>query len=335
MPVPSPEAVHDMVCEFITAQAEADGSGGGVWAGYREVFLSAEVQDLIRSRLMAEAGGGATKLDEVLWTVCCVDGSTFSVELPEGARVAEAKRAIGAQREVSRFAMELFVKGREEPLEDEARLRSAEKVPLFMLPKPASDRLALEALYKSCGGAGWKQKKGWMTDAELGKWEGVTVDAEGRVIELVLESNNLAGPLPSEIQQLSALQTLRLNRNHLTGRIPAELQDLRELTELNLSDNKLSGLIPAELGQLSKLGWLVLSNNALSGAIPAELGQLGELKYLSLRTNQLSGAIPAELGQLGELNYLILQDNLLLSGQEALQMQEQTPGCYYKCKQGE
>ena len=51
---PSPEAVHGMVCEFITAQAEAEASGGG-WAGYREVFLSAEVQDLIRSRLMAEA----------------------------------------------------------------------------------------------------------------------------------------------------------------------------------------------------------------------------------------------------------------------------------------
>ena len=139
---PSPEAVHDIVCDFITAQAEAEASGGG-WAGYREVFLSAEVQDLIRSRLMAEAGGGAAgsssdesrspkkmkqqkkkrKLDdavaaavpapapaadEVLWTVCCCDGTTFSVALPEHARVAEAKRAIGVLREVSQFAMELF-----------------------------------------------------------------------------------------------------------------------------------------------------------------------------------------------------------------------------------
>jgi hypothetical protein len=102
----TPEAVHDMVCEFITAQAEAEASGGG-WAGYREVFLSAEVQDLIRSRLMAEPGGAAgsnsdesrspkkqqkkkkkkrklddavtpapapapaAAADEVLWTVCC------------------------------------------------------------------------------------------------------------------------------------------------------------------------------------------------------------------------------------------------------------------------
>jgi hypothetical protein len=91
--------------------------------------------------------------------------------------VAEAKRAIGVLCEVSRFAMELFVKDREEPLEDEERLSSAEKVPLFMLPKPASDRLALEAVFKSCGGAGWKRKGGWMTDAGLGEWEGVTVDA--------------------------------------------------------------------------------------------------------------------------------------------------------------
>jgi hypothetical protein len=124
---PSSEAVHDMVCDFITAQAEAEASGGRGWAGYREVFLSAEVQDLIRSRLMAEAGGGAAgsrsdggsrspkmqqqqkkkkrKLDdavatvpapaaaadEVLWTVCCLDGTTFSVALPDHARVAEAK----------------------------------------------------------------------------------------------------------------------------------------------------------------------------------------------------------------------------------------------------
>jgi hypothetical protein len=47
--------------------------------------------------------------------------------------VAEAKRAIGVQRDVSRFAMELFVEGEEEPLDDERRLSVADKVPLFML----------------------------------------------------------------------------------------------------------------------------------------------------------------------------------------------------------
>jgi hypothetical protein len=365
---PSPEAVHDMVCEFITAQAEA--SGGG-WAGYREVFLSAEVQDLIRSRLMAEAGGAAgsssgaagssigdgsrspkkqkkkrklddaiaaavpapaAAADEVSWTVCCLDGTTFSVALPEHAPVAEAKRAIGVLRELSHFAMELFVKDREEPLEDEERLSSAEKVPLFMLPKPASDRLALEALFKSCGGAGWKKKGGWMTDAALGEWEGVTVDAETRVIKLVLSSNNLAGPLPSEIQQLSALRRLHLNGNKLTGPIPAELGQLGALTELYLNANQLSGPIPKELGQLGELRSLLLNENQLSGPIPKELGQLGGLTYLLLNENQLTGPIPVELRQLGKLRYLWLQRNQL-SGQQALRlhMQEHNPGCACCC----
>jgi hypothetical protein len=314
---PSPTAVHGIVCEFVAAQAEAEAEASGGWAGYREVFLSAEVQDLIRARLEgtspaagsdSSAGKGSTsngprspkkrKLEagaapappptaaaapaaEVSWRVCCLDGTTFSVTVPEGTRVAEMKRAIGALREVPHYAMDLFVEGKEEPLDDEKRLLSAEKVPLFMLPKQVSDRLALEALYKSCGGANWKNKGGWMTDAGLGEWHGVTVDAEGRVTELDLISNNLAGPLPSELPQLSALKLLRLSENQLTG------------------------------------------------PIPAELGQLGALTRLFLNANQLSGPIPAELWQLGALKFLWLQGNQQLSGQEALRlyMQQHNPGC--------
>jgi hypothetical protein len=323
---PSAKDVHDMVWEFIRGKAEA--SGNDVWEVYREVLLSAELQDLIRSGMMAVAGGGDAgkkqqkkkkrKLDEavatapaaaadvVLWTVCCCDGTTFSIELSDHAQVADAKRAIGVLRDVSRFAMELFVKDREEPLEDEERLRSAENVPLFMLPKPASDRLALEALFKSCGGAGWKLKKGWMTDAELGEWEGVTVDAKGRVIEVYLYWNNLTGTLPSEIQQLSALQSLYLDGNKLTGPIPVELGQLGALTGLNLNHNQ------------------------LSGPVPTELGQLAELKYLHLRTNQLSGPIPVELRQLRALTSLSLHGNQL-SGQQALRLhlREHNPACHF------
>ena len=299
---PSPSAVHEVVCEFVTAQAEAEAEAGGGWAGYRGVFLSAEVQDLIRSRLAgaaaaspAEPSDGATdsssdgppspkkrKLDqasaapaaatiaaaaadEVSWTVCCCDGATFSVALPDHARVAEAKRAIGVLRDVSRFAMELFVEGEEEPLDDERRLSAADKVPLFMLPKAASDRLALEALFKSCGGGGWKRKGGWMTEAELGEWEGVEVDAEGRVVKLFLFNNNLAGALPSEIQQLSALTLLALGMNKLTGAIPTELGQLEALTTLFLWRNQLSEAIPPELARLPALETLQLHDNQLSG----------------------------------------------------------------------
>jgi hypothetical protein len=122
----------------------------------------------------------------------------------------------------------------------------------------------LEALFKSCGGADWTIKGGWMTEAELGGWYGVTVDEEGRVVELNLDWNNLAGALPSEIQQLSALSILDLSHNQLNGPIPAELGQLEALTGLFLNDNQLSEAIPAELA-LPALDFLRLQINQLSG----------------------------------------------------------------------
>jgi hypothetical protein len=78
--------------------------------------------------------------EEVSWAVWTAPPSTFSVALREDDRVAEAKCAIAVLREVSQFAMELFVKREEEPLDDERQLISAEKAPLFMLMKCLSDR---------------------------------------------------------------------------------------------------------------------------------------------------------------------------------------------------
>jgi hypothetical protein len=221
--------------------------------------------------------------------------------MPEGEPVAALKREIGVLREVPCFTMELFVKDVEEPLADAKPLRSVDRAPLFLLLKPASDRLALEALFKSTGGTGWAEKGGWMTDAELGDWHGVEVDEKGRVIRLDLEENGLAGPLPSDIQQLSALQRLYLSENALTGPIPAELGQLGALTLLYLDGNQLSGSIPTELGQLQALTDLYLGNNQLLGHIPTELGQLAALTRLYLLGNELSGPIPAELGQLDAL----------------------------------
>jgi hypothetical protein len=193
-------------------------------------------------------------------------------------------------------------------VDDERRVGLADRVPLFLLTKCPSDRLALEALFKSTGGANWTNKTGWMTDAELGDWHGVTVDEEGRVTHLDLRENGLAGPLPSDMQQLSALRFLLLQKNQLTGPIPAEL------------------------GQLGALQGLFLFANQLSGPIPRELGQLGALQVLLLSANQLSGSIPAELGQMEALADLHLGANPQLTGQEAFQghMQAHHPDCELK-----
>ena len=354
----SSTAAHSMVCDMVAAQVKAEVPG--------LVFLSAEVQDLIRCRLQGDGPGSPApppekgdaadvagdgpgspheknkkrKLDAgssaasvaagVSWTICCMDGTTFSVAMPEGAPVAELKREIGVLGEVPYFTMELFVKDIEEPLDDAKPLRSVDRAPLFMLLKPASDRLALEALFKRCGGEGWEQKGCWMTNANLEQWHAVEVDDEGRVIELELIENNLVGIIcPSEVLQLSALQGLNLFGNLLTGAIPAELGQLGALTYLGLDYNELTGPIPAELGQLGALTSLALNSNKLTGPIPSELGQLAELTELCLDKNQLVGPIPAELGQLAALEHLTLHDNQQLTGHEALRgcMEEHNPDC--------
>ena len=174
----------------------------------------------------------------------------------------------------------------------------------------ADDRAALEALYDATNGANWSRNDNWKTDEPLEQWRGVTTDSDGRVIDLVLVNNQLSGPIPAELGNLTNLGILDLSENPLSGPIPAELGNLPSLWYLDLSENQLSGPIPVELGNLNGLNTLDLSENQLSGPIPAELGNLPSLRYLRLYSNQLSGPIPAELGNLNGL-ILDLSENQL------------------------
>ncbi|MBS4169428.1 F-box protein [Neochlamydia sp. AcF95] len=85
--------------------------------------------------------------------------------------------------------------------------------------------------------------------------------------------------LPSEIGQMSQLQTLYLNQNQLTA-LPAEIGQLSNLLQLYLSQNQLTAL-PTEIGQLSQLYWLDLNQNQLT-SFPVEIGQLSQLQRLYL-----------------------------------------------------
>ena len=149
-----------------------------------------------------------------------------------------------------------------------------------------------------------------MSDEPLDAWYGITV-SDGRVTKLDLSVNELTGPIPAELGDLSRLTWLYLYSNQLTGPIPAELGDLPSLEYLWLYSNQLTGPIPAELGDLSSLTWLWLSGNQLTGNIPAELGDLSSLTELWLHNNQLTGTIPPELGDLSRLTWLYLYSNQL------------------------
>ncbi|CAM9639467.1 unnamed protein product [Ectocarpus sp. 6 AP-2014] len=141
----------------------------------------------------------------------------------------------------------------------------------------STDREALSTVFRLTGGAGWRRRRNWDTDAALETWEGVKVNNQGRVVTLDLPGNNLQGTIPVELGKLTALEALILGNNNLSGPIPPALGKLAALQALYLHQNKLSGAVPACLVKLGELFSLGLGDNQLSGPVPS-LQQLEDLR---------------------------------------------------------
>ena len=176
---------------------------------------------------------------------------------------------------------------------------------------PLSDREILEALYHATDGPNWTDNENWLTDEPLREWHGIWADRHGRVRNVSLERNGLAGPIPPELGGLTGLSSLALSFNDLTGPIPPQLGSLTNLRSLRLSFNELSGPIPPELGNLASVERFFIPGNSLTGPIPPELGNLASLTSLDLYNNRLTGDIPAELGRLARLESINLWGNEL------------------------
>jgi hypothetical protein len=174
---------------------------------------------------------------------------------------------------------------------------------------PVEECQALVALYRSTDGDNWEDHSGWLVDHTPCTWYGV-ICKQGHVIELQLFYNQLTGPLPSEIGNLTYLENLYLDRNQLSGPLPQEIGNLGKLQLARLGGNQFSS-IPAEIGKLDSLVYLELWNNQLGGKIPGQLGNLSNLQELKLSFNQFTGSIPPELGDLANLNQLDLSHNRL------------------------
>ena len=131
---------------------------------------------------------------------------------------------------------------------------------------------------------------------------------------LNLYSNDLTGPIPPELGDLTSLWELRLHSNYLTGQIPTELGNLTRMRKLRLEGNHLMGPIPPEIGNLTSLTELRLDANSLEGPIPPEVGNLTSLTELRLEGNALTGPVPPEIGNLTNLVKLDCSGNSGLAG---------------------
>ncbi|MFQ6652012.1 hypothetical protein Gotur_024085, partial [Gossypium turneri] len=113
---------------------------------------------------------------------------------------------------------------------------------------------------------------------------------------LDLSNANFRGPIPSQLGNLSMLETLRLGGN---GRVS-------NLVSLNLSSNKLKGPIPEAFGNMKAIQELYLNDNLLVLAENQvrgdsglnEIGKLPDFRVLDLGYNLLNGSISKSIGQL-------------------------------------
>ena len=203
----------------------------------------------------------------------------------------------------------------------------------------AADVAALKSLFEAAGGTDWTESAGWLGDAVLEEWYGISADSLGRVVTLDLTRNGLAGRLPNNLGNLDEMTRLRIGDNALSGRLPLPLAKL-SLTEFHYADTRLcapaeasfqtwlSG-IPShegtgvECAPLSDRDILVALYDAAGGPdwthkenwlTDSPLGDWygvyvdseGRVSGLGLWANALAGSIPPELGNLTRLRSLRL-----------------------------
>ncbi|KAF7012925.1 unnamed protein product [Triticum aestivum] len=107
-----------------------------------------------------------------------------------------------------------------------------------------------------------------------------------------LRHNNLKGSIPPILGALHNLQDkLDLSDNSFVGAIPSQLSDLTMLETLNLSNNALTGLIPSSFKGMESLTLIDLSYNELEGPVPESKLFRGAPIQWFMHNNMICGVV--------------------------------------------
>jgi Leucine-rich repeat (LRR) protein len=181
--------------------------------------------------------------------------------------------------------------------------------------------------------------KSWQDGTDCCKWEGITCNETGTVIEVSLASRSLEGSISPSLSELTGLLRLNLSYNSLSGSLPSGLLSSGNITVLDVSFNRLSGNLQEPLlsitehplqvlnissnmftGEFPSTIWgktrnliaINASNNSFQGCIPSSFCiSSSSFSVLDLSFNQFSGSIPAGLGKCSELRIVKAGHNRL------------------------
>ena len=97
------------------------------------------------------------------------------------------------------------------------------------------DEMALLAVYNALDGDNWTNGANWPNE-NINDWIGITI-ANNSVVSLDIPNVNATGDLPSDINQVTRLQTIDVSGNNITS-LPT-IDALPELTAIDVSNNSL------------------------------------------------------------------------------------------------
>ncbi|KAA8545362.1 hypothetical protein F0562_020146 [Nyssa sinensis] len=119
----------------------------------------------------------------------------------------------------------------------------------------------------------------------------------------LFDNNNFTGNIPFTLGLVQTLEVL--------GPAPSNLNNLTSVKELLLCNNKLTGPIPNLTG-MNSLRYVDMSNNTFNMSnIPPWFSSFPSLTTLKMENTNLQGQIPVALFSLSELQTLILSNNRL------------------------
>lgn len=143
-------------------------------------------------------------------------------------------------------------------------------------------------------------------------------EAAGKGGESKLQNLDLAGNSLSTLAGIGGAPTtlthLHLTENNLKGPLPLELFNLTNIQNVFLSFNQLTGTLPTEIGKLEFLESLYLYGNDLTGTIPTEIGLLTTVKILTLAENRITGSLPSQVADMINLQTFSVHNHIMKKG---------------------
>ncbi|CAN4082163.1 unnamed protein product [Withania somnifera] len=134
-----------------------------------------------------------------------------------------------------------------------------------------------------------------------------TIPPEWASIKLEFMSvmvNQLSGPIPKYLGNMTTLLYMSLENNMFNGTVPKELGNMVNLQSLTLSFNNLTGKLPEEVNKLTKLTELRMSGNSFTGTLPS-FESMKNLQKLEIQASGFEGPVPPSFSVLTGMKELI------------------------------